>query len=80
MLCGGSIGGTATWSIGGILIDSFGWPSVFYVTGVVSLLMSFAWILLVYDCPAKHPRIDKAEIEFIENAIVGLSDSAKVRA
>lgn len=61
------------------LIELIGWPYVFYVTGVISLLISATWILLVYDCPSKHPRIDKAEIELIENAIVGLSNSAKVK-
>lgn len=78
MLCGGSLGMIVTWSICGILTEFIGWPCVFYGTGVIAILISIAWILVVYDCPEKHPRIDKAEIELIKNATVGLSDSAKV--
>lgn len=62
----------------GLIIEAIGWQYVFYVTGALSLVFSLSWILFVYDSPAKHPRIDTAEKEYIEGDLVGLSDSAKV--
>ena len=38
-----------------------GWPSVFYVFGVVGCVWSAAWFLLCHDSPSTHPRITTAE-------------------
>jgi len=53
----------------GYLISSFGWESVFYVSGGLGLLWFICWIFLVYDTPAKHPTISIRERTYIENAI-----------
>ncbi|PSN29031.1 Vesicular glutamate transporter 3 [Blattella germanica] len=53
----------------GYLIATLGWESVFYVTGVVGLLWSIVWFLVVFDSPAQHPRISPEEREYIESAI-----------
>ena len=50
----------------GYLIANFGWPSVFYVTGIVGILWSISWFWLVYDSPAEHPRISIAEKNELE--------------
>ena len=53
--------------LSGVLCDhgfAGGWPSVFYVFGMIGCLWSGAWFLLVYDSPATHPRISKAELEY----------------
>ncbi|XP_046405543.1 sialin [Ischnura elegans] len=64
-----SLGAAITMPVCGFLIASLGWESVFYVTGVVGLVWSVAWMLLVYDTPAQHPRISAEERRYIETSI-----------
>ena len=52
---GCSVGTCLLFPIAGLLIDSFGWESVFYFTGTVELLWCLAWYFLAYDSPADHP-------------------------
>ncbi|CAG2063118.1 unnamed protein product [Timema podura] len=74
-----SLGAAITMPVCGYLIASLGWESVFYVTGVVGLLWSIAWFLVVFDSPAQHPRISNKERLFIENAIGSTTSHGKVR-
>lgn len=60
----------------GYLIASLGWESVFYVTGVIGLIWSVAWFLLVFDSPSQHPRISHEERCYIEDAI-GITATSK---
>jgi len=46
-----------------------GWPSVFYVFGMVGCVWSAAWFVLCYDSPATHPRISTTEREYWEQMI-----------
>ena len=46
-----------------------GWPSVFYVFGVVGCVWSAAWFLLCYDSPTTHPRITTVERRYWETTI-----------
>ena len=51
----------------GVLSDygfASGWPSVFYVFGMVGCVWSAAWFFLCYDSPAVHPRISSTEREY----------------
>lgn len=64
-----SLGAAITMPVCGFLIYNLGWPSVFYITGVIGLLWSIAWFLVVFDSPADHPRITTEEREFIESSI-----------
>ena len=48
-----------------------------YYSGGLSVLWSVAWMFLVYDTPAVHPRISPAERKYIEDATESL-DSVKV--
>ncbi|XP_076289049.1 sialin [Lasioglossum baleicum] len=64
-----SLGAAITMPICGFLIASLGWQSVFYVTGVIGLVWSVAWFLLIFDSPAQHPRISTEERQYIEDAI-----------
>lgn len=66
---GSSIGTAVTYIMCGYLIASFGWESVFYVSGGLGLLWAICWILLVYDTPAKHPTISIREKTYIENCL-----------
>ncbi|XP_076083719.1 sialin-like isoform X3 [Mytilus galloprovincialis] len=69
---GAQLGTVIAMPICGILADSNflgGWPSVFYVFGVLGCVWFVAWMLLVHDTPAKHPRISKVERDYIEKSI-----------
>ncbi|XP_011875828.1 PREDICTED: putative inorganic phosphate cotransporter [Vollenhovia emeryi] len=64
-----SLGAAITMLMCGFLIASLGWESVFYVTGVIGIIWSVTWFLLVFDSPSQHPRISAEERHFIESAI-----------
>ena len=49
----------------GWLVHAFGWHSVFLVMGVLGIVMAIAWRFFMKD-PKDHPRINRAEIEYIE--------------
>ncbi|CAG9833054.1 unnamed protein product [Diabrotica balteata] len=42
-----------------------GWPLSFYIFGVLGIVWYLFWILLIYDTPMSHPRIDPQEKAFI---------------
>ncbi|KAJ3634274.1 hypothetical protein MTP99_011169 [Tenebrio molitor] len=54
---------------GGLLVDHLGWPSIFYVTGGVTLMWGLAWFYFVYDSPGQHPRMSQKEREEIKKTV-----------
>ncbi|CAH1399899.1 unnamed protein product [Nezara viridula] len=71
-----SLGAAVTLPVCGYLISSYGWQSVFYVTGVLGTILAVSWFLFVYDTPSQHPRITREEREYLEKEI---GASSKVR-
>ena len=70
--------GTAiTMLVSGYISHYFGWVTVFYVTGVVTIIWFGLWAYYVHDTPSKHPKISHDELKHIEMQI-GLQGS-KVR-
>lgn len=66
-------------SVSGVLADygfAGGWPSIFYVFGIITMVWFIAWCYFVYDSPDKHPRISDIERKFINDSI-GLKASVK---
>ena len=67
---GNSVGTCLIFPLGGLLAGSnLGWQSIFYFTGGSGILWCILWTFLVYDSPAKHPRISKEEQVYIESSI-----------
>jgi len=69
---GPSLGIVVGMILSGVLCDhgfAGGWPSVFYVFGMVGCVWSAARFLLCYDSPATHPRISTTEREYWEKII-----------
>ncbi|XP_068904982.1 sialin-like isoform X1 [Tenebrio molitor] len=64
-----SLGVVITLPMCGYLIDSYGWPSVFYVTGTIVLTWTLCWLYLVYDTPDQHPRITEDEKQKLREMI-----------
>lgn len=48
-----------------------GWPSIFYVFGMVGVIWSIAFIWLVYEDPSSHPRIEEKEKKYIISSLYG---------
>lgn len=65
----------------GWLVHTYGWQSVFYVMGGLGILMSLIWLKMVYG-PKDHPRINAAELAYIEagGALVDLESKDKAAA
>jgi ACS family sodium-dependent inorganic phosphate cotransporter-like MFS transporter 5 len=53
----------------GFIIHRWGWEWVFYVSGVAGSAWFMAWWFLVFDSPAKHPRISPEEREYILDSL-----------
>jgi ACS family glucarate transporter-like MFS transporter len=62
----------------GWLVHTLGWQSVFYVMGGLGVIMSFIWLRTVYG-PKEHPRINAAELAYIQagGALVDLESQGK---
>lgn len=50
-----------------------GWPSIFYVFGLVGLIWSVAFLWLVYEDPSSHPTICEKEKKYINSSLWGSS-------
>ena len=68
-ISGASVGTCILFPIGGLIISQFGWPFLFYFTGVVSFFWSILWFCLAYDSPQKHPWMTQEERDLIENSL-----------
>jgi ACS family glucarate transporter-like MFS transporter len=49
----------------GWLAHSFGWRSVFFVMGAVGIVAAFFFVRFIHS-PVDHPKINKAEFDYIE--------------
>lgn len=77
-LFGTDIGTVVTWSLCGVLIETWGWQWAFYVPGFISALFTVLWFFVVYDTPAEHPRILPKERAYIEASLTGINEGLKV--
>jgi len=48
----------------GWITHSFGWPWVFGFMGGLGIVVAFVWLRVVH-APASHPRVNKAELDYI---------------
>ncbi|XP_017486572.1 PREDICTED: sialin [Rhagoletis zephyria] len=46
-----------------------GWPSAFYIFGLLGIVWFAFWMYLVYDKPSVHPRISLKERDYIERSL-----------
>ncbi|PQV47988.1 MFS transporter [Paraburkholderia sp. BL21I4N1] len=47
------------------LTHAFGWHMVYLVMGVTGLLLALTWLMVMKN-PADHPRVSRAELDYIE--------------
>ncbi|KAH8421058.1 hypothetical protein KR222_006591 [Zaprionus bogoriensis] len=71
---GAQFGTIISMPLSGLLAEygfSGGWPSIFYVFGVVGTVWSIAFLILVFEDPTVHPRIDEREKRYINDSLWG---------
>ncbi|TMW54799.1 hypothetical protein DOY81_000032 [Sarcophaga bullata] len=66
---GTSFGTAISILLAGVLADSFGWESVFYIMGGLSCLWMLLWIILVQDNPNKQKYISPEERQMINSSL-----------
>jgi MFS transporter, ACS family, glucarate transporter len=49
----------------GYITYKFGWEYVFIFMGALGIIVAFTWLKAIYS-PKEHPRINKAELDYIE--------------
>jgi MFS family permease len=65
---GAALLGVACTSFGfGSLLDRFGWPTAFVITGIVTALLALVWTWYVRDWPWQHPGVNSAELRWIRS-------------
>lgn len=55
-----------------------GWPSIFYIFGLVGVVWSLAFVFLIYEDPEHDPKISEKERKYITNALWGSSKTEQV--
>lgn len=60
---------------------TYGWQYVFYVMGVLGIVLGFVWMKVLYS-PKDHPLINKAELDHIEQGggLVDMDNAKKAKA
>ncbi|XP_065897720.1 sialin-like isoform X2 [Dysidea avara] len=68
-LSGTYAGNIVGFPLSGMLCNTMGWPWAFYLSGFVGIIWFVAWLILVFNTPADHPRISPEERRYIETSI-----------
>ncbi|MFT4562107.1 MAG: ACS family glucarate transporter-like MFS transporter [Gammaproteobacteria bacterium] len=65
-LSGTSLGAALTPPLIVWIMVTWGWREAFYVSGAAGILVALLWYWLSTDGPAEHPRVNAAELKFIQ--------------
>lgn len=60
--------------LSGLLADhgfDGGWPSIFYVFGIIGTIWSIAFLLTCHEDPITHPTIEENERKYIQQSLWG---------
>lgn len=63
---GNYIGIVVSLPVSGILAQSYGWESVFYVFGAIGCIWTVLWLIFVRKSPKSDPFISEEEKKYIE--------------
>lgn len=79
---GAQFGTVISMPLSGLLADygfDGGWPSIFYIFGILGVVWSLAFIWLCYEDPNVHPKIDESEKKYIQRALWGTAQATVSR-
>ncbi|XP_076438728.1 sialin-like [Babylonia areolata] len=71
------VGNVVTFPLAGFLCKygfAGGWPSIFYILGVLSLGWLALWVIFCSNSPAQHRRISDIEKRYIDATVHGATD------
>ena len=74
---GTNFGTMITFPLCGVIVANMGWEAAFYVIGAISMVWFVFWMLLVFDGPECHPRIEPEELLRLI-AAVGLNSDVRI--
>jgi MFS family permease len=66
--CAAVLGNASTYLVFGSLIDRFGWPTAFLITGLITAALAVAWMLYGSTYPSDHGSVNAAEKELIQRS------------
>lgn len=66
---GSYIGTVVAMPLSGWLAESFGWASVFYVTGIMGLIWCVAWYSIVRNRPDDDKHISLEELKYLKESL-----------
>lgn len=66
---GSSIGIAVCYPLFGYIIAWSSWEWVYHFSGIIGIIWYLGWYFLVYDTPAKHPKITPREQQYIQKAL-----------
>ena len=61
------------------ITHAFGWQTVYVVMGALGLLLALTWLMFM-KTPADHPRVSRAELDYIEQGGGLVSGARKIRS
>jgi len=64
---GAKIGASVPLFLSGVLIGNYGWPSMFYMPGILAILVLVVFILFVKSSPDDHPLVSMQELLYIRS-------------
>lgn len=62
-------GAAFSYFLNGFVEHLLGWRYIFYTSGVITLIWSVLWYLIVYDSPKEHPHISDSELSLIQSSL-----------
>ncbi|XP_063223235.1 sialin-like isoform X2 [Bacillus rossius redtenbacheri] len=74
-----SLGTIVSNAVSGNLVDSMGWPFVFYLFSSLVILWTVLWMFFVFDSPNDHPRISEEERLYITESTRQNKSETKAR-
>ncbi len=74
-LMGVGVGGVSAPMLIAWFMQRWGWRASFYVCGALGLVVAALWHSYATDRPEEHPRVNRAELEFLRLKNVEVSDA-----
>ncbi|MCW5981603.1 MAG: MFS transporter [Bryobacteraceae bacterium] len=59
------------------MVDHVGWRACFFITASLGFVWLLLWLLL-YHLPERHPRVNRAELDFIQQDLASDPEQAKI--
>lgn len=76
---GAQFGTVVSMPLSGLLAEygfAGGWPSIFYVFGIIGTIWSILFFFLVHEDPESHPTISQEEKKYIVHSLWGASGAS----